>query len=146
MIILNLFAEKELMRSSSPKVTDRIVSFFSYISAGWVGLIFMILLYFRKKQASRFLRYNVFQSIFISLLYFILCMVLGFVCDLLLHIPYVKYLVSQILLIFNRPVFFDYSILQIFIIGFFVYMAGMSLLGKYPRIYKLSKIIDNAAS
>lgn len=129
----------------TPVVSDRIVSFLSYITAGWAGLIFCVILYFRKKLPSRFLRFNVFQSIFISLLYFILCMVLGFIFDLLLHVPFINYLVSQILLIFNRPVFYDYSIIQIFMIGLFLYMALFSLFGRYPRIYKISSIIDYAA-
>ena len=72
-------------------------------------------------------------------------MVLGFIFDLLLHVPFINYLVSQILLIFNRPVFYDYSIIQIFMIGLFLYMALFSLFGRYPRIYKISSIIDHAA-
>lgn len=132
------------MHSDSPSLGERIISCLSYLSAGWIGLIYCILLYFLKKSAGKFLRYNVFQSIFISLLYFVLCMTLGFICNILLVIPFINYLVSQILLIFNRPIFFEYSLIQTFVIGLVLYMAICSIVGRYPRIYKISKIIDYA--
>ncbi|DAB03266.1 TPA: hypothetical protein CPT84_02685 [Candidatus Gastranaerophilales bacterium HUM_12] len=72
-------------------------------------------------------------------------MVLGFISDILLHIPLINYLVSKIVLFFNRPLIFDYSIIQSFMIGLFIYMSVFSLFGQYPRVYKLSKIIDSAA-
>lgn len=134
-----------MRRNFSPTMVDRVVSFLTYITAGWVGLIYCIIMYFRKKSPSKFLRFNVFQSIFLSFLYFILYTVLGFISGLLLYVPFVNYLVSQILLIFNRPVFFDYSIVQVFVLGLFLYLSVVSLFGRYPRIYKISSIIDYAA-
>ncbi len=133
-------------KSNSISFIDRLVSCLSYLTAGWAGLIYCVVLFFRKKTLSRFLRYNIFQSIFFSLFYFVLCAVLGFVCDLLLHVPLLNYLISQLYLIFNKPVFFAYSIIQVFVMGLFVYMAVFSLLGKYPRVYWVSsRIIDSAA-
>lgn len=139
------------MRSFSPSTSERIFSALSYLTVGWIGLIYFIVLYFAKKPITYFLRYNVFQSIFISLLYFVLSMVLGLVANLLLHIPYINYLVSQILFFFNRPILSisflgdSFSIIQVFTIGLILYLAIMALLGKYPRIYKISSIIDRSA-
>ena len=131
---------------ASVSFIDRLVSCLSYLTAGWAGLIYCVVLFFRKKTLSHFLRYNIFQSIFFSLFYFILCAVLGFICDLLLHVPFLNYLISQFYLIFNKPVFFAYSIIQILVMGLFLYMAVFSLFGKYPRVYWVSsRIIDSAA-
>ncbi len=125
---------------------DRFVSCLSYLTAGWAGLIFCVIMYFRKKNLSFFLRYNVFQSIFISLLYFIIAGLLGLICEFLAHIPIVKIVVSFISYILNSPLFFEYSILQIVVSLFILYLSLFSLLGKCPRIYWISKIIDSAAS
>lgn len=132
--------------SKTPAVTlaDRLVSLLSYITAGWAGLIYLVIIYFRKKQPSRFLQYNVFQSIFISFFYFVLCMVIGFVANLLLAVPFINAIISWFILIFNRPVIFEFSIIQIFMIGLFVYMSIYALMGKYPRVYWISKIIDHS--
>ena len=126
------------MHNNPPKLSDRLVSFVSYLTVGWGGLIYAFIMYLGKKPLSKFLR-------FISFLYFVLCMVLGFISDILLHIPLINYLVSKIVLFFNRPFIFDYSIIQSFMIGLFIYMSVFSLFGQYPRVYKLSKIIDSAA-
>ena len=132
--------------SKTPAITvsDRIVSLLSYITAGWAGLIYLVIIYFRKKHPSHFLRYNVFQSIFISFFYFVLCMVIGFIANLLLAVPFINSVISWFILIFNRPLVFEFSIIQIFMICLFAYMSLFALVGKYPRVYWVSKIIDHS--
>lgn len=134
------------MYKSQPPVSigDRIISVISYVTAGWVGLIYMVILYFVRKPASLFLRYNIFQSIFISFFYFLLCMIFGFISNILLQIPLINALVSWFILLFNRPVIFEYSAIQAFVMGLFIYMSVVALLGKMPRVYWVSKIIDKS--
>lgn len=124
-------------------IFDRIISFLSYITAGWGGMIVLVVMYFRKKTPSHFLRYNAMQSIFISLLYFIIAMGLGLILKLLSYIPFINYLVAQIAFFFNRPLLLDYSLIQLFTTCLIAYLAISSLLGIYPRVYWISKnIID----
>ena len=124
-------------------IFDRIISFLSYITAGWGGMIVLVVMYFRKKTPSHFLRYNAMQSIFISLLYFIIAMGLGLILKFLLYIPFINYLVAQIAFFFNRPLLLDYSLIQLFTTCLIAYLAISSLLGIYPRVYWISKnIID----
>lgn len=124
-------------------ILDRIISFLSYITAGWGGMIMLVVMYFRKKTPSHFLRYNAMQSIFISLLYFIIAMGLGLILKFLSYIPFINYLVAQIAFFFNRPLLLDYSLIQLFTTGLIAYLAISSLLGIYPRVYWISKnIID----
>ncbi len=124
-------------------IFDRIISFLSYITAGWGGMIVLVVMYFRKKTPSHFLRYNAMQSIFISLLYFIIAMGLGLILKFLSYIPFVNYLVAQIAFFFNRPLLLDYSLIQLFTTCLIAYLAISSLLGIYPRVYWISKnIID----
>lgn len=124
-------------------IFDRIISFLSYITAGWGGMIILVVMYFRKKTPSHFLRYNAMQSIFISLLYFIIAMGLGLILKFLSYIPFINYLVAQIAFFFNRPLLLDYSLIQLFTTCLIAYLAIFSLLGIYPRVYWISKnIID----
>lgn len=124
-------------------IFDRIISFLSYITAGWGGMIVLVVMYFRKKTPSHFLRYNAMQSIFISLLYFIIAMGLGLILKFLSYIPFVNYLVAQIAFFFNRPLLLDYSLIQLFTTCLIAYLAISSLFGIYPRVYWISKnIID----
>lgn len=124
-------------------ILDRIISFLSYITAGWGGMIVLVVMYFRKKTPSHFLRYNAMQSIFISLLYFIIAMGLGLILKFLSYIPFINYLVAQIAFFFNRPLLLDYSLIQLFTTCLIEYLAISSLLGIYPRVYWISKnIID----
>lgn len=124
---------------------DRLVSFISYLTVGWGGIIVLILMHIRKKKPSRFLAYNVHQAVFISLLFFVVSMALGLILKYLSYIPFINYLVAQISFFFNRPVFYDFSIIQLFMIGLVLYMAVVSLLGRFPRVYWVSKIIDRSA-
>ena len=133
-----------MRRRRSVGIVDRLVSFLSYISAGWFGMIYCIVLFVGKKMPSMFVRYNVFQSIFISLLYFVLSFGFGLLLKFLSYIPFLNYIVATITFQFNRPVFFDYSFIQTFMIGLTIYMAVVSILGIRPRVFWVSKIIDNA--
>lgn len=134
-----------MYKSQTPvSIGDRIISVISYVTAGWVGLIYMVILYFVGKPASLFLRYNIFQSIFISFFYFLLCMIFGFISNILLQIPLINALVSWFILLFNRPVIFEYSAIQSFVMGLFIYMTVMALMGKFPRVYWVSRIIDKS--
>ena len=124
-------------------IFDRLISFLSYITAGWGGMIVLVVMYFRKKTPSHFLRYNAMQSIFISLLYFIIAMGLGLILKFLSYIPFINYLVAQIAFFFNRPLLLDYSLIQLFTTCLIAYLAISSLFGIYPRVYWISKnIID----
>ena len=134
-----------MYKSKTPvSIGDRIISVISYVTAGWVGLIYMVILYFMKKPASLFLRYNIFQSIFISFFYFILCMIFGFISNILFQIPLINALVSWFILLFNRPIIFEYSAIQALVTGLFIYMSVVALLGKMPRVYWVSRIIDKS--
>ena len=126
-------------------IFDRIAAVLSYLSAGWVGMIICVIMYFRKKNITHFLRFNIFQSIFISLLYFVLAFGLDLICKFLSYIPFINYLVAQISFMLNRPVLFNFSVIQTFVTGLVFYMMIFSALGKYPRVYWVSKIIDHAA-
>lgn len=123
---------------------DRLISVLTYVTAGWAGLIYCVIMYFRKRNPSIFVKYNVFQSIFISLMFLVLSMALELVLKFLSYIPFVNYLAAQISFLLNKPVFFDYSLIQLFLSCLVIYFSIFSALGKFPRIYWVSEIIDRS--
>ena len=130
------------MPKNTEKMTDKIVSAISYLTMGWGGLIYLIIMAFKRANLSRFVRYNILQSIFISFLYFILAMLFGFIFNLLSYIPYVNILIAKITIMLNGEFLFNYSVIQLIAIGILLYMALYALIGKYPRIYFVSQVID----
>ncbi|MCM1338165.1 MAG: hypothetical protein NC191_00660 [Muribaculaceae bacterium] len=126
------------------KLTDKIFSTASYISAGWAGMIILVIMYFLRKTPSKFLQFNVFQSIFISLSLYVISKCLELIAGILSYIPLINTLTAQIGFLLNRPFFGEYSLLQTFLIAIILYGCTFSLMGKKPRIPGVSKIIDYA--
>ena len=123
-----------------PSLPDRVISALSYLSAGWIGLIYMVVLYFARKGSSKFLRFNVYQSIFISFAIFVIGMIYTLFFDLLTHIPFIQIIVSWIDLFLSKPTFGNYSILQALVVVYLAYVVIWSLLGKFPMIFKISRL------
>ena len=130
------------MQKNKISLFDRIVSAISYITAGWGGLIYTVIMFLAKKKINRFTRFNIFQSIMISALFFFVSIILGFCLKILSYIPFISYIVVQLTFLLNKPFIGDYSFIQTIITGFILYMTTFSLLGKYPRIYWVSSLID----
>lgn len=123
-----------------PSIPDRIISALSYLTAGWGGLIYLVILYFARKHSSGFLRFNIFQSIFISFAVFVIGMLYNLFFEVLTHIPFVQVAVSWIDLILNKPTFGAYSLLQGIILLYLCYVVIFSLAGKFPIIWKISRL------
>lgn len=121
---------------------ERIVAGLSYLTMGFAGFAWLIIGLIRKTHLTKFLQYNIFQSIFISIGYVLLCMILGFVLNLLSMIPFLNILAAQIALLFNAPIIFGYSIIQTAIYILLFYLAITSFMGMYGRIPWVSDIID----
>lgn len=121
---------------------ERIVAGLSYLTMGFAGFIWLIIGLIRKTHLTKFLQYHIFQSIFISIGYVLLCLILGFILNLFSMIPFLNILAAQIALLFNVPIIFGYSIIQTTIYILLFYLAITSFMGMYGRIPWVSDIID----
>lgn len=126
----------------SPYLIERIVVSLSYLTMGFIGFIWLILGAFTKSQSSDFVRYHIFQSIFISILLFILNILFGIINDVLSVIPFIKVLTQQIYYLFNAPMFMNYSIIQMVMYLFIAYLMITSALGIYTYVPFVSDIIS----
>lgn len=130
------------MRDNTPYLIERIIASLSYMTMGMVGFIWLIIGLFTKASLKPFLKYHIFQSIFISLGFAVLSIFVGWVSNILSFIPLINKLVAQINFLLNMPLIFDYSILQTVIYVFLIYLAVTSFAGKFSYIPWISDIID----
>lgn len=125
--------------SSSPYLIERILAAATYLSAGFIGAVWLIIAAVTRKQVTGFVMYHIFQSIFLSIAYYLLTVFGGFLILITARIP----LINQIPLMLNSPlpIFFSLSIIQIFTTFVLVYLVISSFLGLYSYIPWVSDII-----
>ena len=75
------------MREDTPFMVERIVAALTYLTMGMVGFIWLIIGLFTKARLKPFLQYHIFQSIFISLGFAVLSILIGWISNLLSFIP-----------------------------------------------------------
>ena len=120
---------------------DKIISALSYITGGLVGFIWLIGCTLLKKRISKFLLFNIYQAICLSLFIGFFNILFVLIHDLLIMIPIVNVLINSLWLALNSPVLYGRSILGIIIFIIYVYLALMTLIGKVAYLPWISKII-----
>lgn len=125
-----------------PYMIERIVAGLSYLTMGFAGFIWLIIGLIRRSNITKFLQYHIFQSIFISIGYVLLCLIFGFILNMLSMVPILNIVAAQIALFFNMPLIFGYSIIQTAIYILLFYLAITSFMGLYGRVPFISDIID----
>lgn len=125
--------------SNSPYPIEKILSAASYLTAGGVGFVWLIIAAFLRKRVAPFLMYHIMQSIFISILFF-LASILG---QLILVIIYKIPIINVIPFLLNTPIQFVFglSIIQVFTTTIILYLAITSGLGYYSYLPWVSDII-----
>ncbi len=129
-----------------PSVIDRVVASLSYFTMGMVGFVWLIVCLFTNAKLKPFLQYHIFQSIFISLGFTVLSLFIGFLSNMLSVIPFINKLVAQIAFLLNMPLLFEYSLVQVVIYAFVLYLAITAFLGQFSYIPWVSDIIGQNVS
>lgn len=124
---------------------DRIVSVTSYLTRGFVGFIVFIILTLMKKPTSPFLRYHVFQSIFLSIILFLTFYLGDILLSFAMMVPVVGNIVMMILTPLNMPIVLGLSALEILINGTFLYLGIAALFNKYSYLPWVSDIVRSGA-
>ena len=124
-----------------PYMIERIVSALSYITAGMIGFIWLILGVLTKSSLRPFMKYHIFQSIFLSMGYFLLLIILEQVSVIINFVPIVRNIFSMALFPFVIPIIYGLSIVQILIYTVIFYLAVTSFMGRYSYLPWISEII-----
>ena len=132
------------MQRYNPYPIEKIISAATYLTAGGAGFIWLIIAAIFKKTVRPFLMYHVLQSIFLSILFFLLKVFAGFLLVILLKIPIISSLTSAIVVPIITPIqlLFGLSILQVFTTTIILYLAITSFLGYYSYLPWVSDIIS----
>ncbi|MCM1004350.1 MAG: hypothetical protein NC408_08425 [Candidatus Gastranaerophilales bacterium] len=116
---------------------ERLLSAGTYLSAGFVGFIWLIIAALLKKQVRPFLMYHIMQSIFLSIAFFLISQLAGLVYVILYKIP----LINAIPYLLNMPLFFGLSVIQVFTTTIILYLTITSAMGLYSYLPWISDII-----
>ena len=128
-----------MQTSKKPYPIERILSVATYLTAGGVGFVWLIIAAFMRKHVTTFLMYHIMQSIFISILFFLVSILGELVFVILYKIP----LINVIPYLLNMPLSFVFglSIIQLFTTTVIFYLAITSGLGYYSYLPWVSDII-----
>lgn len=124
-----------------PYMIERIVAALSYLTAGMIGFIWLILGVLTKSSLRPFMKYHIFQSIFLSMAYFLLLVIIEQVAIVINFIPIVRNIFSMITFPLMIPLFFGLSIIQVLIYTLLFYLTVTSFMGRYSYIPWISEII-----
>jgi hypothetical protein len=124
-----------------PLMMERLIAAASYISMGVVGFVWLLIGIFTKSNLKTYLKYHIFQSIFISFLFYIIGILLGFIMNILSLIPFINQLVLQFTFYFNAPIMFGFSFIELIMYAILLYLAATSFMGQFSYIPWVSDII-----
>ncbi len=119
---------------------EKIISAASYLTAGFAGFIWLIIAAILRKRVTPFLMYHILQSIFLSILYFLLVTFAELIYVILYRIP----LINAIPYFINMPLpfLFNLSIIQAITTAIILYLAITSAMGIYSYLPWVSDIIN----
>ena len=125
--------------SNKPYPIERILSAATYLTAGGVGFVWLIIAAFMRKHITQFLMYHILQSIFLSILFFLVSILGELVYMILYRIP----LINAIPYLINMPLpfLFGLSVIQGITTFIILYLAVTSAMGYYSYIPWVSDII-----
>lgn len=127
---------------TSPALSERLISALSYLTAGFVGFLWLMVCLFTQKPLGGFVQYHVFQSIFLSIAYFLLSVVCGFLMTVLSYVPFINKVVAAVTFLLNGPFIGPYSFIQVIVYFIVIFMTVTSFMGLYGRLPWVSDIID----
>lgn len=127
--------------NSQPLVIEKLIASLSYITFGFVGFLWMLIGIFTKSKLRPYLQYHIFQSIFISIAYFLLSAFLGLIMNILSVIPFVNQLVLQFTFYLNAPFLIGFSVIQLIVYMIIFYLVITCCQGQYSYLPWISEII-----
>lgn len=136
-------------RSINPKkkyidMPDRILSCLSYLTSGMVGFLWLIISHLQGKSLSPFARYNVFQSIFLSIIIYVAGLLLNILASIVQIIPFIGAFVINIvyyLVQYPLPLTGGQSLIGIGLIILYGYLAFYALTGRFGKIPWISDMV-----
>lgn len=123
-------------------ISDRLISMLFYYTFGMFGLIWLIWANVTKNRITRFVNFNIYQSIFLSVIFAVISYIYSIMYDLIVKVPFVGNLLYKFnLFFFETPLFFTFTFSGLIITLFLLYIFAMLLMGKIPFLPIISNIV-----
>lgn len=130
---------------SSVLPAEKLIATLSYFTFGTVGFVWILLGAFLKQNLRPFLKYHIYQSIFLAVLFFIVTQALIFIVNVLAYIPYLNAILGLSAYLLNVSIlnvaWIHLSIVQISVFMLIVYLSAGVVKGQYSYIPWVSDII-----
>lgn len=132
-----------LQKYNNPYPIEKIISAATYLTVGGAGFVWLIIAAVMKKTVRPFLMYHIFQSIFLSILFFLISMFANMLLIVLLKIPFINLLVGKLVYyaIVPIPLLINLSFIQTITTSVILYLAVTAFMGYYSYIPWVSDII-----
>lgn len=127
-------------RYNKPAGVEKLIAAASYIFP-LVGFVVIILCALMKKDMKSFLKYHIFQSIFIAFALWLIVSGLTFAMNLVSYIPGVKNIVGMVTFLLNTPLLFGFSVVTFAYLVFVLYLILGVLRGSDSYVPWVSDII-----
>ena len=124
---------------NEPYPIEKIISAATYMTAGLVGFIWLVIAALGKKTVRPFLMYHIMQSIFLSILFYLISILGEMIYVILYRIP----IINAIPYFINMPVpfLFGLSVIQVITTAIILYLAVTAFMGMYSYVPWVSDII-----
>lgn len=122
---------------------DKFVAVSTYYTFGMTGIIWLIAsILILKKQVTPFCLYHIYQSIFISVLLYVITWIFNFMFPLMSSIPFIGELFRVIeLYLFKIPIFYTFSLFNLILFMILSYLSLGAILGKLSYFPFISDVI-----
>ena len=135
--------------TNNPSMPERILSALAYLSFGVIGLVLIIISAIMKTHLKTFVKFNIYQAILISLIFFIVkytYYLVVTILEFLKIIPAIGTLLNSFFhflayFLIGFPLVFGLSVVALAVFGIIIYLTVMSLMGKVPYIPFISSNI-----
>jgi hypothetical protein len=130
-----------LQQFDEPYPIEKIISAATYLTAGGAGFVWLVIAALTKKTVRPFLMYHILQSIFLSILFYLISVLGSMVYVILYRIP----IINAIPYFINMPISFMFglSVIQVFTTIVILYLAITAFLGYFSYIPWVSDIIKS---
>lgn len=106
-----------------------------------IGFVYLVIAALLKKDIKQFLKFHIFQSIFLAFTIWIVVAGITFAMNLISYIPIVKNIVGIVTFLLNTPILFGFSVVTFVYLLFIVYLVIGVFKGTYSYIPWVTNII-----
>lgn len=119
---------------------EKIIASLSYLTTGIIGLLWIIISVATSNKIKPFLRFHIYQSILLSILYYVFTLILNLFVAIAIKIPIIGSLVYSVYFyLFNLKLIFGYSIVDFLILLILGYLLLCCIAGKTGNIPFITK-------